>query len=560
MQIRLRVARRVARHVALCLALPVAPVTAQSTSLIIVNARVWTGSRTRPWADAVAVRDDRLAVVGTSAEAMKLATPTTRVIDAKGRMVTPGFLDSHVHFVDGGYDLTAVQLRDAATPADFIERIKTFAATLPPGAWMLGGTWDETRWGPSVGLPTRAWIDSVTPHTPVWIERLDGHEGLANSAALRAANITRDTPDVPGGTIVRDASGEPTGILKDNAMAFVLRALPTPPPELQDRALDAAMAYANAQGVTAVTNMGAGWVDWAAFERAHAAGRLTTRIYSVVPLHDWARLRDTIAARGRGDAWLHWGGLKGFADGSLGSHTAAMLAPFTDTPHDSGLLVTPPAELYIWAKAADQAGLQVMVHAIGDRAIRNMLDIYERIAREDGPRDRRFRIEHAQHIAASDVPRFGALHVIASMQPYHAIDDGRWADPIIGPERARTTYAFRTLLDTHATIAFGSDWDVAPATPIEGIYAAVTRRTLDDKHPDGWVPAQKITVDEALHAYTTAAAYTAFAEHDLGTLAVGRPADLVLIDRDLTRIPPETIRDAHVDMTVVGGRIVYERK
>jgi predicted amidohydrolase YtcJ len=530
-------------------------------SLVITNARVWTGSQTRPWADAVAVAGDRLVAVGTSAEAMKLATPATRVIDAHGRMVTPGFFDSHVHFVDGGFDLTSVQLRDATSPADVTARIKAYAATLPAGAWMLGGAWDHTRWGatPAV-LPTRAWIDSVTPHTPVWVERLDGHMGLANTAALAAAHITRDTPDVPGGEIVRDASGEPTGILKDNAISLIATAIPRPPHALEDRALDAAMTYVAAQGVTHVTNMGANWDDWATFERAHDGGRLITRIYSVVPLRDWARLRDTIAARGRGDPWLHWGGLKGFADGSLGSHTAAMLAPFNDAPHDSGLLVTPPIDLYTRADAADRAGLQVMVHAIGDRAIREMLDIYARIEHDHGKRDRRFRIEHAQHIAPSDLPRFAQLGIIASMQPYHAIDDGRWAEPIIGPERAKTTYAFRTLLDSHDTVAFGSDWDVAPATPIEGIYAAVTRRTLDGKHPDGWIPAQKITVDEALHAYTTAGAYTAFVEKDLGTLAVGRLADLVLIDRDLTRIPPDSIRDAHVDMTVVDGRIVYERK
>jgi hypothetical protein len=320
------------------------------------------------------------------------------------------------------------------------------------------------------------------------------------------------------------------------------------------------MAYVAAQGVTHVTNMGYSWDDQATFERAHAAGRLVTRIYSVVPLRDWARLADTVRERGRGDTWLHWGGLKAFADGSLGSHTAAMLAPYTDAPDNAGLLVTAPADLQTWTAAADQAGLQVMIHAIGDRAIREVLDVYEHTARENAPRDRRFRIEHAQHIAPGDLPRFATLGVIASMQPYHAIDDGRWADRVIGPERAKTTYAFRSFLDAHAAVAFGSDWNVAPATPLEGMYAAVTRRTLDDEHPDGWIPAEKITVDEALHAYTTAAAYAAFAEKDLGTLTVGRLADLVLIDRDLTRIPPNSIRDAHVDMTLVGGRIVYERK
>jgi predicted amidohydrolase YtcJ len=236
-----------------------------------------------------------------------------------------------------------------------------------------------------------------------------------------------------------------------------------------------------------------------------------------------------------------------------------MLEPFTDAPHDTGLFVTPPESLYAWTSAADRAGLQVAVHAIGDRAIRTQLDIFERVERENGPRDRRFRIEHAQHLAPADIPRFAALGVFASMQPYHAIDDGRWADRVIGTERAQTTYAFRSLLDAGATLAFGSDWPVAPPTPIEGIYAAVTRRTLDGAHPDGWVPAQKITVEEALRAYTADAARAQFAEADLGALALGRLADFVIIDRDLTRVAPETIRDAHVDMTVIGGTIVYER-
>jgi predicted amidohydrolase YtcJ len=301
------------------------------------------------------------------------------------------------------------------------------------------------------------------------------------------------------------------------------------------------------------------WDDLAVFERAHHAGRLRTRIYAAVPLGTWARLRDTVAARGRGDAWLRIGGLKGFVDGSLGSHTAAMLEPFTDAPGDRGLLVTPPESLYAWTRDADAAGLQVIVHAIGDRAIRTQLDIFERVAREHGPRDRRFRIEHAQHIAPADLPRFAQLGVVASMQPYHAIDDGRWADRVIGAERAKGTYAFRSLLDARATLAFGSDWFVAPPTPLEGIYAAVTRRTLDDRHPGGWVPEQRISVEDALRAYTAGGSFASFAESERGTLERGRLADFVLIDRDITRVPPETIRDARVLLTVVGGRIVHER-
>jgi predicted amidohydrolase YtcJ len=304
------------------------------------------------------------------------------------------------------------------------------------------------------------------------------------------------------------------------------------------------------------------WDDVATFERAHRAGRMITRVYAAVPLATWERLRDTIAARGgsRGDAWFRIGGLKGFVDGSLGSHTAAMLAPFTDAPNDTGLFVNTPEDLYRWTKGADAAGLQVIVHAIGDRAIRTQLDVFERVERENGPRDRRFRIEHAQHVAPSDLSRFAALHVIASMQPYHAIDDGRWAEQVIGPERARTTYAFRSLRDAGATLAFGSDWSVAPPTPLEGIYAAVTRRTLDGAHPGGWVPEQKITVEDALRAYTAGGAYAGFAERDAGTLERGKLADFVLVDRDLTRVPPETIRDARVTMTVVGGRVVYEAR
>jgi predicted amidohydrolase YtcJ len=528
-----------------------APVT-----LAVVNARIWTGNAKRPWAEAIAVRGDRIAAVGSSAEIRKMTGADAKVIDAHGQMLVPGFIDSHVHIISAGRGLAMVKLRDASTPAEFIARIKAFAKTVPKGAWVTDGDWDHTNWGGE--LPTRQWIDSVTPDNPVWVSRLDGHMSLANGLALAAAKVTKATPEVDGGRIVRDKSGQPTGVLKDNAQGLVDDLVPDPPDAVADRAFDAAMHFLAERGVTSAQNMGT-WYDLSIFERAHHEGRMITRMYAVVPLATWEKLRDTVTARGHGDEWVRIGGLKGFVDGSLGSHTAAMLQPFDDAPKDTGLLITSPESLYARTSGADKAGLHVMVHAIGDRAIRIQLDNYARVEKEDGPRDRRFRIEHAQHIAPSDIPRFGTLGVIASMQPYHEMDDGRWAEPIIGHERAKTSYAFKSLLDAGARLAFGSDWSVAPPTPIDGIYGAVTRETLDGKHPGGWIPEQKITVEDALRAYTSGAAYASFEEGIKGTLENDKLADFVLIDKDLTRIPPDEIRDAHIMMTVVGGRVVYER-
>jgi predicted amidohydrolase YtcJ len=526
-------------------------------TLAIVNARVWTANPKQPWATGIAVSGDRIVSVGSSAEIAKLARAyaSARVIDAKGGMVTPGFIDSHVHFVDGGFRLSSVQLRDARTPQEFVARIKAYASGVSAGTWITGGDWDHQQWGGE--LPTRAWIDSITPHNPVWIARLDGHMALANSLALEAAGVGRATKDVDGGTIVRDAAGDPTGILKDNAQSYVDKVQPEATAELNDRALAAAMKYVSERGVTSVQNMG-GFGDLATFERAHSAGTMITRIYAVTPIAQWERLRDTVAKRGHGDEWVRIGGLKGFVDGSLGSHTAAMFAPFTDSPSDSGFLVETENDLYRWTSGGDKAGLQVIVHAIGDRAINTQLNIFERVEKENGPRDRRFRIEHAQHIAQNDIPRFAPLGVIASMQPYHAIDDGRWAEKVIGHERAKTTYAFKSLLAAGARLAFGSDWFVAPPTPLEGIYAAVTRRTLDDKNPDGWIPEQKIQLEDALRAYTINAAYASFEDSSKGSLERGKLADIVILDRDLTQIRPETIRDAQIVATIVGGRVVYE--
>ena len=526
----------------------------------LVNGRIWTGNPAQPQAEAIAIAGDRIAAVGTSADIRQRAG-TADVVDLGGQFVVPGFIDAHVHFIDGGFRLASVQLRDARTKEEFVRRIGQFAQTVAPGTWITGGDWDHTLWGEE--LPRRDWIDAVTPDRPVWINRLDGHMALANSLALRTAGVTRAVTDVNGGEIVRDPTGEPTGLLKDNAMNLVESKVPPPTDALQDRAIDAAMHHVAAQGVTAIHNMGS-WSDLEVFARTRRAGKLMTRIYAAVPLRSWEKLRDAVAAKtyggdGRGDAWLKVGALKGFVDGSLGSHTAAFHEPFADALRDRGLFVNTPDDLYRWISGADKAGLHVLVHAIGDRANATLLDIFERVARENGQRDRRFRVEHAQHLAPADIPRFAALGVIGSMQPYHAIDDGRWAERVIGPVRIKTTYAFRSLLDSRATLAFGSDWFVAPPTPLEGIYAAVTRRTLDDRHPDGWVPEQRISVEEALTAYTRGAAYGSFDERDRGTIATGMLADLTVLDRDLRTIPAPEIRDAKVIRTIVGGKTVFKR-
>jgi predicted amidohydrolase YtcJ len=526
----------------------------EPASLVITDARIWTGVEDKPWAEAIASRGEEILAVGSADFIAPFIGDETEVISIPGTMLVPGFIDSHLHFIDGGSALASVQLRDAATPEEFTRRIADFARDIEPGEWITGGTWDHENWGGT--LPQRDWIDEVTPENPVWVYRLDGHMALANSVALELAGVDAQTPDIDGGEIVRDADGLPTGLLKDNAMSWVNNTVPPSGEARLDREVQAAMRYVASNGVTSVHDM-AGFESLAAYRRAKNRGEMTTRIYSVVPLQQWQRLRDEVAANGSGDEWLRIGGLKDFMDGSLGSHTAAFFEPYTDAPDDRGFMVNEPDDLRERIVGADDAGLHVIVHAIGDRAIRDLLDIYRDVADQHDPRDRRFRIEHAQHIHPEDISRFASQGVIAAMQPYHAIDDGRWAEKVIGPERAQTTYAFRSLIHGGAHVAFGSDWYVAPATPLEGIYAAVTRRTLDGQHPEGWVPEQKITVEEALRAYTYEAAYASFEEDIKGTLQHGMLADFVLIDRDLTAIPPGEIRDARVLRTVVGGKVVY---
>lgn len=524
-----------------------------AADVVMIKGDIWTANPDRASVQALAIGADTILALGSNEEIQGYVGDSTEVIDLGGKFVTPGFIDSHVHFITGGFRLSSVQLRDAATPEEFIRRIADFAQNQEAGAWITGGDWDHENWGGE--LPRREWIDSVTQDNPVWINRLDGHMALANTAALQAARITRNVKDIAGGEVVRDADGELTGIFKDNAMIWVNKAEPEPSDAQKDRALQAAMDYVAAQGVTSVHNM-SGYMD--VYERFRDQEKLITRIYAGMPIYRWQQLANKVAEEGFGDKWLRIGGLKGFMDGSLGSHTAAFFEPYTDSPADSGFLVTTPEEMYRWVYKADSAGLQPMVHAIGDRAISDLLDIYAVAIAENGSRDRRFRIEHAQHIAPADFERFQKMNIIASMQPYHAIDDGRWAEKVIGPERIQNTYAFRSLLDAGARLAFGSDWFVAPPVPLEGIYAAVTRRTLDGENPEGWVPGQKISVEEALMAYTADAAYASFEENIKGTLEVGKLADIAVMNLNILKINPSAIRDTQVLMTMVGGKVVYQ--
>jgi predicted amidohydrolase YtcJ len=525
-----------------------------TATLAVTGARIWTGDDAEPWAQAMAIDGERILAVGSDADISRYVTASTELIDG-GALVVPGFIDTHVHFLDGGEALESVQLRDVTSREQFRERFADYVTSIEPGEWILGGAWDHESWGGE--LPTRDWIDDLTPDNPVWVFRLDGHMALANSLALTAAGVDADTPDIPGGEIVRDADGRPTGLLKDNAMNPVFSAVPPPPDARRDRQLRAALDYLAKNGVTTVHDMG-NFGNLAVFRRAQARDALTVRIYAAVPLAEWQDLADDVARNGRGDEMLTTGFLKGFMDGSLGSHTAAMLEPFTDAPDDRGMLINRVDDMRAWVTGADAAGLHVAVHAIGDSAIRDLLDIFLDAAETNGPRDRRFRMEHAQHIHPDDLHRFAAQDIIASMQPYHAIDDGRWAERVIGPERSATTYAFRSLIDSGARVAFGSDWYVAPASVIEGIHAAVTRRTLDRAHPEGWVPEQKITVEEALRAYTVAGAYASYDEDNRGRLKAGMLADFVVLDRDLTSIDTDAIRGTRILRTVVGGRSVFE--
>ncbi len=421
--------------------------------LVITGGMVWTGlSSGRPQAGVVAIRGGTILAVGDSAAVARYVGSGTRTLRADGGLVMPGFVDGHTHFIDGGFQLASIDLRTAATPQEFIRRIAEYAGRLKPGQWITGGDWDHTLWK-GAPLPRKDWIDSVTPNNPIFVNRLDGHEALANSAAFRAAGVTKDTPTPPGGEILRDPrSGEPLGVVKDQALGVVGRAIPEPSAEERDSALARALAHAESLGVTATAHMSASFADLASYRRLERAGRMTLRVALYLPIERWRDVADTVRRRGQGDDWVRIGGCKGYMDGSAGSRTAYFFQPYSDS-----------------------AGY------------------------------------------------------------------------------------YRRLLDTGAKLAFGSDWTVAPIDPILGVYAAVTRRTLDGKHPDGWIPEQKVTVAEALRAYTWGNAWGTFNESKWGTLAPGNFADVVVVDRNLFLMPPDSLDRARVRYTIAGGKVVFAR-
>ncbi|MCA1828663.1 MAG: amidohydrolase [Myxococcales bacterium] len=528
-----------------------------AADLIVTNARIWTVDRTRPEAEALAIIGERIVAVGSDKQMKAWRGPSTKIIDAHGRRVLPGFNDAHLHFIQGGFQLDQVQLTDARSPEEFAARI---AAKARPGEWILGGDWDEEQWNPP-RLPTRSLIDDATAQTPVFVSRHDGHEALANSLALKLAGITARTNAPPGGEIVRDARGEPTGILKDAAMDLVDKVVPKPTPERLRAAAKRALAHAASLGVTSVQHMNPEPGEVAAYSWLAERGELTARIYNAPMETTWEDQARIGIRRAFGSSWLRLGAVKGYADGSLGSATAWFFQPFLDHP-GNGLVSGEMQDLKAFRDrliGADAAGLQICIHAIGDHAISSVLDTFTEIENINGLRERRWRIEHLQHVAPKDFGRLKQLGVVGSMQPYHAIDDGQWAERRIGPERAQTTYAFRTLLDKGIRLAFGTDWSVAPLNPLLGLFAAVTRETLDGKHPGGWVPEQKISLAEAVEAYTLGSAYAEFQEKEKGTLAPGKLADLVVLDGDIFHTDPHTWREVKVDLTLVGGKIVYQR-
>jgi predicted amidohydrolase YtcJ len=545
---------------------------------IYFHAKIYTGvlgdssAHSVQRAESMAIRADKLIAVGSESDVMKTKGPQSKLVDLHGNFVMPGFNDAHMHLTEAGFKKLTVDLTGTRSRAEFQERIRTHLKTAAPHEWITGSGWDETLWAGS-RLPTRSDIDEVTKEHPVFLVRIDGHVAVANTAALKIARVTPDTKNPQGGEIARDASGEANGILRETAQSVVDSLIPSPTPEKHREAIEAALQEIARAGVTSAQDFSGDTAEssranFEILEQLEREGKVTVRISEWLPFNAPVEtLKELRDSHPQNDPMLHTGMLKAFMDGSLGSHTSAMLAPFTDDPKNSGLPQYEQVKLNEMSKERVEAGFQLGFHAIGDKAVGMALNAFaeaEKAAHADGVKAQdgsdtfRLRVEHAQVTNPAQVDRFRELNVIASMQPSHLLTDMHWAMSRLGPERAAHSYAWAEFENHGVRLAFGTDYPVEPVAPFRGLYAAVTRKSEDGRQE--YFPEQKLTIQQAIAAYTTGSAYAEFAEKQKGTLAPGMMADFVVLDRDLTEIPPREILGTRVLRTVVGGRTVYESK
>ena len=526
-----------------------------------LHGRIYTNDPKQPWAVAMAVRDEKILCVGTITQIMLECggAEGEDVVQLNDRFVMPGFNDAHVHVGGAARDKLNLALNGAASMAEIQKLVKEAAATHKPGEWILGSGWDQTRW-PDQKFPGRLQLDEAAPQNPVYLEHVSGHIAVVNSLALKHAEITKDTPDPPGGQIERFADGEPTGLLKeDPAQEMVWERVPDPSAAERRRGIEMVLEELGRNGVTSVQDFSQ-WEDFLVYIDLKEEKKLTVRITEWLPfILSTDELQNRRAQGGTTDPWLRTGALKGFLDGALGTRTAALLEPYSDDPSTSGIPRLDPGKLKTMAIERDKLGFQLAFHAIGDKANRLALDTFESVARVNPPRDRRDRIEHAQVVASQDMPRFGELQVIASMQPSHETNDSRWAELRIGPERAKGAYAWNSLEKAGAKLAFGTDYDVEPINPMRGLYACVTREALTGGPAGGWEPQEKLPLPDCIRAYTSGSAYAEFMDGKKGELKVGEFADFVILSRDLTKVPAKDFLTTDVLQTVVGGRTVYQK-
>jgi predicted amidohydrolase YtcJ len=526
------------------------------------NGHIYTNDPQHPWAEALAVRGETLFAVGSNADVQNAAGKTSEMIDLQGAFVMPGFNDAHVHLGGVGgplRDLRTLQLNGTASIVDLQERLRAAVGATKPAEWIVGGGFDHTLWTDKQ-FPMRQQLDAVAPKNPVLLMHVAGHVAVANSFALQLAGINKNTPNPPGGEIDRDPSGEPSGILKEHAaVSLVAVKIPRPTHNQRRKAIELALAEVAKNGVTSVQDYSS-WEDFLVYEELKKEGKLTARITEWLPFTSpLERLEAMRREGGTTDPWLKTGALKAFIDGALGSRTAALLAPYADDSSTSGILTSDAERLRALAIERDKAGFQLAFHAIGDRANRIALDVFEAVVKANGPRDRRSRIEHAQVVAPEDFPRFAKLNVIASMQPSNETSDVRWAESRLGPERSKGAYAWASMHRNGVRLAFGTDYDAEPLRPFRVLYACTTRE-LDGGGPaGGWQPQEKISLEDCIRAYTSGSAYAEFEEGKKGELKVGEFADFIVLTRDLTKVPERDYQNSEVLRTVVGGRTVYQK-